>query len=75
MKVLWQDIGGLAESFERLNAESLFEGELTMRKHEIDLLRDALERGGELIPEGSRRFQGWHVGLLERFTDEDIEPT
>ena len=74
MKVLLQEIKGPVKNIETLNAITLSEGELTLRKHEVDLLTEALRRGGKLMPEGSRKFQDWQVGLLERFTYQDVEP-
>ena len=75
MKVLWKETDSSEETIQTLNAAALFEGDLTLRKHEVELLTGALERGAEVIPEGSRTFQEWHVGLLERFTEEDVEPS
>ena len=74
MKVMWQEIQSSMASIEMLNAMTLSEGDLTMRKHEVDLLTEALRRGREVMPEGSRRFQDWQVALLERFSNEDIQP-
>lgn len=73
-KIMWQEIEAPEEDMsERLSGAALAEGELRLWQDEIVLLNQALVSGGEWIPEDSRQFQEWRVGLLERFTLEDIE--
>lgn len=36
-------------------------------------LREALEGSQGVLPVGARRFQGWEVGLLERFDGVDLD--
>ena len=75
MKVLWQHSEIPAENDARLNAGALSEGELKLQGDEADVLEAFLKRRGELVPEGARRFQEWNVGLLARFSIEDLEPS
>ena len=35
-------------------------------------LRNALVESAELLPESSKKFQEWNVGLLERFSARDV---
>ena len=73
-KVLWQDCEAPVDMSDRSNASAMSDGDLTLQNGELALLRDKLREGGELLPEGARKFQEWHVGLLPRFTSKDIEP-
>jgi len=73
-KVLWQDsTTPEIDIAAKLNSSALSEGELKLGCGEVGLLRRRLEESGKLLPENARMFQDWHVGLLERFTVEDLE--
>lgn len=74
-KVLWQDCMYSADETEKLNGFALAEGELRLSRGELDLLRSRLQQSSAILPEGAREFQEWHVGLLERFTLDDIDST
>jgi hypothetical protein len=41
--------------------------EVTLHEDAIREVAGCLRKSGECLPPGSRRFQGWDVGLLERF--------
>ena len=71
-KILWKDCVESADIDDRLNGTTLSEGELMLWQDDLVLLREKLKQGGDLLPEGARRFQDWNVGLLERFTREDL---
>lgn len=71
-KVLWRDNGAAEDLPERLNASTISEGELRLCNGELSVLRSELEDSGNMLPDGSREFQDWHIGLLERFTSDDI---
>ncbi|KAK3713450.1 hypothetical protein LTR37_008408 [Vermiconidia calcicola] len=75
VKVLWQHTEDPQHGSDRLNAASLTEGEVKLRGGEVDMLCAMLTKGGELMPEAARHFQGWNVGLLKRFTASDIAPS
>ena len=73
-KVLWQEIESPTNAGDTLGGSSLLEGELTLYDDEAALLRSKLKQSREMLPEGARSFQEWHVGLLERFTPGDVDP-
>lgn len=58
----------------KLNGAALAEGELELPVAELSNLRSLLEMSVSLLPEKGRDFQGWTVGLLRRFTANDISP-
>ena len=71
MKVLWHtsDVDGGNEGEMRT---FLTESELKLGKDEAEALMGSLEKNSLWIPEGARELQGWNVGLLERFTNDDF---
>ena len=73
VKVLWQDSDAATGDSEKLGGPTSSEGELRVRKEVVAMLRETLARTTQWLPEAARRFQDWHVGLLERFTTHDIE--
>ncbi len=74
-KVLWQDIDASDDTGpELLTAASLTEDELRLTKDEAQILRRLLEDSAGMLPPGARTFQDkWNVGLLERFTANDMD--
>ena len=71
-KVLWKEVGSTVVVDDRLNATGLAEGQLQLQKDEFTALKDALEGCHQMLPEATRKFQDWHVTLLERFTGNDL---
>lgn len=53
--------------------ESASEEEVPFPEELFGELEAALKRSQGLLPSGARRFQGWDVGLLERFDIQDLE--
>ena len=71
--MLWHDSDVDGEGWDEGEMRSfLTESELKLSKHEAEALMEALQRSSLWIPEGARELQGWKVGLLERFTNEDL---
>ena len=74
-KVMWQDSDASINDIGKLNMSALFDGELSVQRSELALLRELLVKSGDLLPAQSRKFQDWNVGLLERFTKGDVDAT
>jgi hypothetical protein len=70
MKVLWHTTDGEDENESEMR-KFLTESELKLGIDEIQELMCALQRTSQWIPEKARELQGWHVGLLDRFTNDD----
>lgn len=73
-KVLWNDCPTPPTGAERMNGQTLSEGEIELPNQEVDKLRSCLEASAVWLPQGARIFQSWNVGLLKRFTRVDVEP-
>lgn len=71
-KILWQACSAPLDFAEKLTASTLPEGELKLADGETALLRTILQHSDAFLPEKARRFQEWHVGILERF-EADVE--
>ncbi|TKA71632.1 hypothetical protein B0A55_07567 [Friedmanniomyces simplex] len=70
LKVLYRD--DVATDYENLGKMSGVEGELEVSKEEWREMRSLLDQSVKLLPEKARRFQQWNVGLLKRFTGDDV---
>lgn len=66
MKVFWMDVEG--EAAIKL-ADSDTVEELSLPVEAIGELSACLRDSAALLPPSARRFQGWNVGLLERFEE------
>nr|POF12717.1 uncharacterized protein CFP56_09869 [Quercus suber] len=71
-KVMWEDCTDTAVESEKLNSQTISEGEIELPHREVEELRHCLETSAAWLPEGVRTFQSWKVGLLRRFTRKDI---
>lgn len=71
MKVLWHTTDEEDENESEMR-KFLTESQLELRTTEGQELIHTLQSTTQWIPEGARELQGWHVGLLERFTNEDL---
>jgi len=72
-KILWRDEDAEPRDVEMLSGSAAAEGEIRLDGGELEVLRDCLEQSGGLVPEEGRTFmECWRVGLLERFTVEDL---
>lgn len=71
MKILWHE-SDVEEDNESDMRKFMTESELKLRNDEINALKTALQKNSHWIPESGRELQGWNVGLLERFTTEDL---
>ncbi len=72
VKVMWQGVTAPHGGSQRFNGAALYEGELKLHGDELVSLRRILDESGRMLPEEARTFQEWHVGLLRRFTKDDI---
>ena len=63
---------GLPADVEKLGGVGAVEGEVELSKNEWCELQDLLTESAKLLPEAARRFQHWTVGLLRRFTTDDL---
>jgi len=70
VKVLYKD--GAPGDVAKLGSMGGIEGEMEVNENEWDELRSLLDGSAVLLPEKARRFQEWDVGLLRRFTLEDV---
>ncbi len=74
VKVMWQletqDARGAPA---RLTTAALAEDELRLMPQEVAELHRILDQSTKLLVPGSRTFQQWHVGLIERFNDGDVK--
>ena len=50
----------------------LTESELKLEENEVEKLICTLQKTSQWIPKKARELQGWQVGLLERFTNDDL---
>jgi hypothetical protein len=73
MKVLWHTTDEEDENESEMR-KFLTESELKLRTNEVEELIRTLQTTSQWIPENARELQGWHVGLLERFTNDDLAP-
>lgn len=64
---------GEAADIEKLNGMTGLEGDLELEGSEHRQLLRALDESSTLLPLAARRFQDWNVGILRRFTREDIQ--
>jgi hypothetical protein len=64
MKVFWQPAASSENSSEQ---QSFSVEEVAFPTPMYRALGEALRESGELLPASARKFQGWNVGLLERF--------
>lgn len=69
-KILWKLAPAQAHDT-LLDKQSMSEGEIEMPAFELKALKYSLEESAVLLPPTARRFQDWHVALLERFTAEE----
>jgi len=72
MKILWKPIDNAAEVMDKYHFSH---EQLVFPPHVFDILRQTLVHSAKLLPETARKFQDWRVGLLERFSWEDIQGT
>lgn len=74
MKILWHVVNDEEEEKnETQMREFLTESDLKLETDEFTKLTTSLKEKSLWIPEGARELQGWKVGLLERFTDDDLK--
>lgn len=71
MKVLWHD-SETDDDNESDMKKFLTESEMKLPEAEVSHLLGALQNNSLWIPEAARELQGWKVGLLERFTNDDL---
>ena len=64
MKVFWQPAAPSGNSSDQ---QSFSVEEVVFPAPVYRALSEALRESGELLPASTRKFQGWNVGLLERF--------
>jgi hypothetical protein len=69
MKIMWKPADNASEI---LDAHHFSHEHLIFPAHVYEVLKKALEGSGFLLPETARKFQDWNVGLLERFSWEDV---
>ena len=69
MKILWKPVEDAAKVMD----EKHFSHEhLILPKHVYTILKQTLDGSKFLLPQSARKFQDWNVGLLQRFSWEDI---
>ena len=71
MKVLWHTTDEEDENESEMR-KFLTESQLELQTSEAEELLRTLQSTCQWIPECARELQGWHIGLLERFTAEDL---
>ncbi|KAF2835504.1 hypothetical protein M501DRAFT_998964 [Patellaria atrata CBS 101060] len=72
MKIFWQTEGRKeAPTALLMDTQSMSVEELTLPALVVTQLRDTLRESAKLLPISARRFQGWDVGLLERFRGDE----
>ena len=69
MKILWKPV----DDAPKITNEQHFSHEhLVLPPHIYRTLKQTLEASKLIQPQSGRKFQDWNVGLLERFSWEDI---
>ena len=69
MKILWKPVEDVAKVMD----ENHFSHEhLVFPPHVYTTLKSTLENSQFLLPLSARKFQEWNVGLLQRFSWEDV---
>jgi hypothetical protein len=66
MKILWNRIDG-ADNVEAQRGQLSIE-QITLPMHVFDSVGVSLSKSSELLPSSTKTFNGWQVGLLERFS-------
>lgn len=69
MKILWKPVENISEM---LDNHHFSHEHLLFPPHVYESLRRTLENSRLILPESARKFQDWNVGLLERFSWEDV---
>ena len=64
MKIFWKPVS--AAEADRLLGGATHE-EVSLPASAIVEIEDCLRESASFLPPGARKFQGWDVGLLERF--------
>lgn len=75
VKIFYRLTDTPAESTGKLNTAALSQGEVELLGSDWQLLKNLLESSAALLPSRARVFQDWRVGLLRRFTEEDVTAT
>lgn len=65
-KIMWKE-ASLSTEPERLNAQTLAEGDVEVSSQELRELKECLSKSASLLPESGRTFQEWQVGVLQTF--------
>ncbi|WPH00110.1 Hypothetical protein R9X50_00293300 [Acrodontium crateriforme] len=66
-KIMWKEEDVLTKP-EKLNAQTLAEGDVEVSSQELRELRECLTKSALLLPVDGRTFQEWQVGVLQTFT-------
>ena len=72
MKVLWHEETHEEQENESDMKKFLTESEIKLSQDQMEQLLLALQRNSLWVPDGARELQGWNIGLLERFTNQDL---
>ncbi|KIW07652.1 uncharacterized protein PV09_01594 [Verruconis gallopava] len=72
MKIMWKRIQNASETME---SRHFSHEHLVFPPHIYETLKNGLQESQFLLPQAARKFQDWHVGLLERFSWEDVSGT
>lgn len=69
MKIYWKP---LADAAKVMDEHHFSHEHLVFSPHVYTALKQALEASEFLLPQSARKFQDWNVGLLQRFSWEDV---
>jgi hypothetical protein len=69
MKILWKPVDNASEL---LDTHHFSHEHLVFPPHVYDVLKQTLGKSQYLLPKAARKFQDWNIGLLERFSWEDV---
>lgn len=66
MKILWKSITNPSDA--EAHRTQMAVEQVTLPANVYNAVATALRESAEILPESSRSFNGWNVGLLERFS-------
>jgi len=69
MKVFWRTVN---KSQETQDKQDTSVGQLSLPITVANAIRQSLEASVALFPASARTFKNWNVGLLQRFTEDDL---
>lgn len=69
MKILWKPVDNVSEV---LDEHHFSHEHLVFPPHVYATLKQTMETSQFFLPQSARKFQDWNVGLLQRFSWEDV---